>query len=266
MRSWEAEVNSKPACSLWIAEVREAPTDRLYRLLAEDEQARCRQFRRSELRELFIVAHALKRICIANCLGTTDPRAVMFATLGSGKPTVANAPLHFNLSHSHGLCALAVSELAPCGVDIEVHGAKAAVDAGLMKAMTVAERQDISDSDHPYRTFVDCWVVKEAYAKCTELGLAEVFAELCTKQECHWTGEGHGTLRGMQMWRKAFPTYSVAVCLDSASRHCGTELMISSKDCLSGLLKADRYEFHQSSPGRERHQTDRSRDELQSAA
>ncbi len=254
-------MNATPALTLWIADAREAATDDLDRVLAEDEQARCRQFRRAELRKQFIVAHALKRICIANSLGASDPRALSFAKLASGKPIV-EAPLHFNLSHSHGLCAVAVSELAACGVDIEVHGKKTAVEASLLKAMTMRERRDISKAEDPYRAFVDCWVVKEAYAKCTGLGLAQIFARLCTKQECVWTTQGHGMLRGMHVWRKTIPAYSVAICLDGNS----VDSVTASTLRLADLLTVDRYEFRQCDPGRELYQTDRARDELRLVA
>lgn len=260
-------MSSKPTFTLWIADARQASIDGLYRILTEDEQVRCCQFRRAELMNQFIVAHALKRICIAGWLGTIDPRALSFARLGSGKPTVLDAPLHFNLSHSHGLCTVVVSELAPCGVDIEAHGTKTTVDPGLMRAMTTRERQDIADAEHPYRAFVDCWVVKEAYAKCTGLGLAEAFAELCTKQECQWTTQGFGVLRGKRLWRKTFPTYSIAVCLGRKSRRSAIESATAITLRLADLLTVDRYEFRPFDHDCEHHhQTDRSRDELRLVA
>jgi 4'-phosphopantetheinyl transferase len=65
-----------------------------------------------------------------------------------GKPALAGgpAPLHFNLSHSGDLALVAVSGEREVGIDVEMHGTRAA-------------------------SFYSDWVRKEAIAKCLGVGL-----------------------------------------------------------------------------------------------
>ena len=188
-------VRRQPVFEAWIAETGQARLDLLEDILSDEEQARGRQFHRQELREQHVVAHALKRLCIAKRLGGLDPRELHFATQASGKPILLDALIDFNLSHSRGVCAVALSRLGPCGVDIEVRGAGRYLSPALLKTMTVKEQERILAAGDPYAAFVECWVVKEAYAKLTGLGLAEQFDKLCAEQVFDGSGSEFGNLR-----------------------------------------------------------------------
>ncbi|MBQ9166639.1 MAG: 4'-phosphopantetheinyl transferase superfamily protein [Oscillospiraceae bacterium] len=88
----------------------------------------------------------------------------------NGKPRLTGAPdFHFNLSHSGYWAVCAVSD-APVGVDIqEVRS----VNPNLSRKFSAAEQQELMTlPDHKRADrFFQLWVLKEAYAKCTGLGL-----------------------------------------------------------------------------------------------
>lgn len=206
-------VLGSPIFEVWVAETGRPRLDLAEGILSDEEQARGRRFHRSELREQHVVAHALKRLCIAKRLGGIDPRALRFATLASGKPILLDAAVEFNLSHTPGACAVVVSTLGPCGVDIEAIDAGRTLSPALLKTMTVNEQERIQASDDPYGVFVERWVLKEAYAKFTGLGLAERFDTLCT--ECMFDEDtaSSGAFRDARLWRKRFSRYCLAVCV-----------------------------------------------------
>lgn len=124
--------------------------------------------------EEYAAAHAWLRRVLAGYLGT-PPWELQFHSGRWGKPGLVGYPLQFNLSHTRGYCALAVSD-RPLGVDIE------RLDRDLRRAMlycgTPAERRVIESA--PTAEVVARWSVKEAYTKALGLGHARTFAAIET--------------------------------------------------------------------------------------
>jgi len=227
----------------WVAETGQQNIHLLEKVLSEEERSRGWQFHRQELREQHVVAHALKRLCIAKWLGGIDPRELRFAALASGKPILLDTPVEFNLSHTRGVCAVVLSNLGPCGVDIEAREAGRHLSPALLETMTVSEQGRILASGDPYGAFVERWVVKEAFAKFTGLGLAERFDTLCTEHMFDEDGAEFGSFRDAHLWRKQFGRYCIAVCVavarDGAWRG---NIHAASEDGFGGLT-ASGYEF-----------------------
>ena len=84
-----------------------------------------------------------------------------------GKPYIPGG-VHFSLSHSGELAALAVCEETPVGLDAEVI---APVRRAAARALTSEER-DFMEVD-PERRFAYLWTRKEAALKCTGAGLSQ---------------------------------------------------------------------------------------------
>ena len=84
-----------------------------------------------------------------------------------GKPYIPGG-VHFSLSHSGELAALAVCEETPVGLDAEVI---APVRRAAARALTSEER-DFMEAD-PERRFAYLWTRKEAALKCTGAGLSQ---------------------------------------------------------------------------------------------
>src|SRR5437588_9318053 len=90
--------------------------------LSEEERARAERFRFARARTEFIVARAGLRSILSRYLDV-GPARMQFRYAAHGKPCLAfvegQVPLHFNVSHSHGLAVYAVTTECEVGVDVE---------------------------------------------------------------------------------------------------------------------------------------------------
>ncbi|MBQ9121082.1 MAG: 4'-phosphopantetheinyl transferase superfamily protein [Clostridia bacterium] len=89
-----------------------------------------------------------------------------------GKPYLAGASLHFNLSHSEGFCACAISDV-PVGIDVEAIRPK---EPDFMKRMaermfTDEEARELAASGFSAEVFFEIWVKKEALVKRSGVGI-----------------------------------------------------------------------------------------------
>ena len=80
-----------------------------------------------------------------------------------GKPYFPDLDIYFSISHSHGICAVAVSD-HPVGVDVEI--IKAAYSPHLIERSLSEQEKTGFDSD-----FTRIWCRKEAVAKMTGKGI-----------------------------------------------------------------------------------------------
>lgn len=178
-------------------------------LLDENERIRASKFIRDSDRRNFIVAHGMKRRRLAEKLGVSDPSELRFAAYSGGKPYLLDANIHFNLSHSHGFSALAISR-TPCGVDIEAYRPISQLPLLIEKTMTATEQKRIKSSPSQLTAFIDHWVLKEAFLKLSGIGLGFPLASLCTvKEACNLQG-GLSILRQAAMYFRQGQGYSLA--------------------------------------------------------
>lgn len=176
---------ASPAVDLFTVRTAGAGADvvaALSTLLTRDELARAARFVRAVDRDTFVIARALVRTTLS-AYGPTPPRDWRFETNTHGCPFVvpaqAGAPrLAFNLSHTTGLVALAVTRGRLVGVDVE------RVDRLLRE--DVAGRHFAPDEvrdlralppDAQARAFFEYWTLKEAYIKARGMGLAIPLAD-----------------------------------------------------------------------------------------
>jgi hypothetical protein len=199
--------------------------------------------KRRELSEQVIVAHALKRLCLAERLGEADPRSLFFTTLARGKPKLAGAPIDFNLSHCANACALVISAHGACGVDVEPRRALTALPALLERSMSPAEQRAIARCADAYQAFIDRWVLKEAYSKMTGRGLGEHFERICTESEMRWLAPDAGLLRDAFIWRRDLGSHVVAVCSRRRPSEGAGPAVAQVSDARFPGLTARRYEF-----------------------
>lgn len=159
---------------LWVWPLDGSPAEigRLAPLLSADEKARAARFVIDRDRRRFIVARGTLRELLAPLLGVA-PAAIVFAYSMHGKPSVPSATsLHFNLSHSENLAALAVSQQREIGVDIErVRSLKDDIAARFFSAREVATLR-ATPADGRLNAFYRCWTRKEAIVKAIGEGLS----------------------------------------------------------------------------------------------
>lgn len=86
-----------------------------------------------------------------------------------GKPYFEDSPFHFSITHTdrHAFCVLSH---APVGIDAEELDRPVRFSlAG--RIFSPAELRRFSAAADPHRAFLSLWVLKEAAAKCSGLGL-----------------------------------------------------------------------------------------------
>jgi 4'-phosphopantetheinyl transferase len=144
-------------------------------LLNDDERARAARFYFDADRERFVIGRALTRLQLSRFLGG-DPRSWPLVTNRYGRPELAapvTPPIGFNVSHTQGLVACAVTASADVGVDVEFVGRHLTHDIAerFFAASEVAELRTLS-REAQARVFFDYWTLKEAYIKARGMGLA----------------------------------------------------------------------------------------------
>jgi 4'-phosphopantetheinyl transferase len=193
-------------------------------LLDDAERARAARFHFDRDRQAYIAAHALARTLLS--LEAPRPPSTWRFTEGvHGKPEIVREagvpPLRFNLSHTHGLVAVALTLAHDVGIDVEAIDQRrsslefaerifAREEAALLRA---ASREALPD------TFFAIWSLKESVIKALGGGLnvpldafslsldplAVHFSDALGEDAAHWL-----------LWRTA-PTSAHALAL--AVRH-----------------------------------------------
>ena len=161
-----------PHCELWRIDLdQHVPAAALAKLSA-DEAARARRFVFERDRHRFIAAHAALRQVLGQHSGQAGER-LRFVAGRFGKPALASADLHFNLSHSHGTGLVALSTRDELGVDVEV--LRPMPDALALAAAYFSPAEQAALAACPAaqrdRAFFVCWTRKEACLKAVGIGL-----------------------------------------------------------------------------------------------
>jgi len=146
-------------------------------LLSAAEQERHRRFAVEHARDAFLLGRALVRTCLSR-YAEVAPQDWVFAIGDHGRPFVGapalSAPLHFNLSHTRGLVACAISAGTHIGVDVELMDRR--LDPMALSAATFAAPEDgavrSAPEDQRRETFFRIWTLKEAYIKALGVGLS----------------------------------------------------------------------------------------------
>ena len=107
---------------VWAWDLDRTPLDSDGSVLSEEETLRARRFVYPRDRDRYVCAHAAMRTLLSGYTGI-DAAQITVATLAYGKPRIefdsATQPIHFNLTHSGNIAALAVSRDYNLGIDLE---------------------------------------------------------------------------------------------------------------------------------------------------
>ena len=146
-----------------------------FHLLSADERARAERFHFPHHRRLYACTHAALRLLLGRYL-QVSPGSLAIVTDSYGRPLLAGEAgrVHFNLSHSGNAALVAVTCIAPLGVDLEE---VRAVPDFLEIARRYFSRME---TEHLSRLapgeqlggFYVTWTRKEAYVKALGLGLS----------------------------------------------------------------------------------------------
>ena len=174
----EAATLSRGSVDLWLAslDVPESSLPRLAALLDSEESRRAARFVQLRDQHRFTVARAVLRLLLSRYL-FCSPASVRLRTGTFGKPSLVTEgrelPLHFNLSHSHGLAIYAFSLNREVGVDIERLRPDMATEEIAARYFSVRERQELLALPPELRAegFFNAWTRKESYLKASGNGL-----------------------------------------------------------------------------------------------
>ena len=142
-------------------------------LLDETERERAARFLVSGAKNQFVLSRSFLRIVLGKYLGT-DPSALKFQLAANGKPELPASGLYFNLSHTEGTTAIAVTRAGRVGVDVERIREN-------LKPLELAERffsakevewLKAQPSAEQFSAFFACWAAKESYIKAWGEGLS----------------------------------------------------------------------------------------------
>jgi 4'-phosphopantetheinyl transferase len=146
-------------------------------ILSSVEQDRASKFKFEADRRRYVTAHAALR-SILSVYVNSPARELQFASGPYGKPTLA--PIHdrkkiaFNLSHSHEVALIAVTQDREIGVDVEWVRENFAFDEVAQRFFTTREVAALHAL--PLRlqreAFYKCWTSKEAFLKAKGTGLS----------------------------------------------------------------------------------------------
>ncbi|MFD9307873.1 4'-phosphopantetheinyl transferase family protein [Streptomyces sp. NPDC060048] len=152
-------------------------------LLDATERERAERLLREGDRRRYLSSHLGLRALLGGYLGLAPAEVVMVREKcpccggPHGRPAVADAALHFSLSHSGDVAYFAFAQV-PVGVDVEEIPSAAAV-ADVLTTLHPAEIAELTALPEPERRTATgrVWSRKEAYFKGTGTGLALGLAE-----------------------------------------------------------------------------------------
>ncbi|HCK32190.1 MAG: hypothetical protein CMH32_02345 [Micavibrio sp.] len=143
--------------------------------LDQTEIAKCTKIRNAEAKAQFIYSRAFLRNILSQYTGI-KPKELSFKTGEWGKPHIAqNTPIKFNLSHTHGLTSIVITNNIECGIDIE-QTQKIGQDY-LNLAPRIMDECELEyfntlDANQKPSNFVSIWTIKESYIKTLGMGLS----------------------------------------------------------------------------------------------
>jgi len=143
--------------------------------LSDIELEKASKFRFLEDQHRYIVTHATLRTILGSYL-KTEPAEIEFISNDFGKPSLSEKyeRIHFNLSHSKGISALAFSTKSEIGIDIERIEPKFDFEMIANSHFSKAENHFLHAEKMESRNrFYTLWTRKEAFLKAVGIGIGE---------------------------------------------------------------------------------------------
>jgi 4'-phosphopantetheinyl transferase len=153
-------------------------------LLAPEEQARLEKASKYTDRLLYVLSRGLMRTVLASYLGC-QCNELRFTVNSFGKPILQSdngvPPLHFNLTHSRGAIAMAVSRDREVGIDVEERERRVEYMALAQRFFAAGEARHLQELREEERreAFFAIWTLKEAFVKGIGQGLTFPLDAFC---------------------------------------------------------------------------------------
>lgn len=152
------------------------------KVLSADERDRWQRFAFENGRREYLVSHGFLRHVLSH-YARMEPAGWRFVRNAYGKPEIAPArgmttlrSLCFNLSHTNGLAACAITRDREIGVDVEdvQRRGREIGDELIRRCLSPVELESMQQLEAEQRklAFFDYWTLKEAYLKARGFGLS----------------------------------------------------------------------------------------------
>ncbi|WP_317931230.1 4'-phosphopantetheinyl transferase family protein [Halioxenophilus sp. WMMB6] len=172
-----SEHSAKPVASLYLCHYSDwdfaALKQRFYWLLNTEEQERYERFKNLDAQHQFLLGKILTRWFLAKHLDR-QPESLLFQQNDHGKPSLVDNAIDFNLSHTQGVVALAITNNGAIGLDVETTQRKSSTLEIADHFFHPSEVTAISAGNTPNdqrQRFFRFWTLKEAYVKAVGQGL-----------------------------------------------------------------------------------------------
>jgi 4'-phosphopantetheinyl transferase len=168
------KINEQRKVHVWKVDL-SATEDVNYDLLAGDERNRTLQFHFEADRQRYAYCRAVLRTLLGSYL-SLHPREIHIDYGPAGKPVFMNGAqpeIHFNVSHSDKVALIAMSRVAPLGVDVERVRELPHLDAMLTNILSVSEWEQLLRLPVAMRNraLFTTWTRKESLVKALGVGL-----------------------------------------------------------------------------------------------
>ena len=159
---------------VWAWDLDPPPLPSDWEILSEEETLRAHRFVYPRDRDRYVRAHSAMRTLLGGYTGV-GPAGISFSTNAYGKPQIQSGNalelVRFNLTHSAGVAALAISRDYDLGIDIEhVRPIDPEIAKDHFSARELATLQSLPPEQW-LQGFYRCWTSKEALLKGEGLGL-----------------------------------------------------------------------------------------------
>jgi len=208
---------------IWCIEDTATPVAENWSCLSPDEVERANRFLQRKHTHAFVHARSLLRQTLAEYVADAAD-AIRFEIGSHGKPSLAGvADIQFNLSHTKGAVALAISAV-DVGVDIETRDRATDVDSVASRYFRPDEWLPELDLPERRLRFFDLWALKEAYMKARGLGMALSLKSFgfppSDSAEFVPSLDAEGDERSWVFQRaRLLPSYHVGLCAQSEEIH-----------------------------------------------
>lgn len=153
-------------------------------ILSSAELERASRRQREADQQSLIVSRGILRVLLGHYL-MVEPSEITFAEGKNKKPyTVADHPVHFNVSHSGDQLLIAMHD-NEVGIDVEMINERFAYTDVMKKVFSEEEISYIESSADSRASFYKLWTIKEALVKGTNKGMDDDLVNIPVLEGTH---------------------------------------------------------------------------------
>lgn len=177
---------------IWRLPLKQEGANLLWDLLSIDEQQRAQRFVRSQDQDKYVQVRGTLRCLLGQYLQVSG-KTLCFDYGDYGKPQLVSSfnslKLQFNVSHSHELAVIAITQTTAVGIDIEQVNPQAKYIDISQRFFSAAEHEVLLKQpiEQQCRTFFQLWTRKEACVKAMGGSIAQALDQINVAQGLNQT-------------------------------------------------------------------------------